>query len=110
MNYDLPNEITNSQCWYLQSPYQIVAYPNNRTRRTYIRSGSRWYLQNTQTTSSSYGYDWSGYNCLQTTQLEYEYSYNGVFYDFVAGIIAGIAIFWAVKLIVGRFFKGGSKW
>lgn len=110
MEYELPTEITSSQCWYLSGPANIVAYPNNRTRRNYVRSGTKWYLQNTQTTTSSSGYDWSSYNCLQGTKLEYEYSYNYLFYDFIAFIIAIFAIGYSFKLIIGRFFQGGSKW
>lgn len=110
MYYDLPTQITSSQCWYLSNPYTIVAYPNNRTRRTYIRSGSEWYLQATQTTSSTIGYDWSQYNCLSTTKLAYEYDGFGVIYGFIAFVISALAIFLAYKITIGRLFKGGFKW
>lgn len=110
MYYDLPTEITSSQCWYLTSNSQIIAYPNNRTRWTFVRSGSEWFLSNTQTTTSQYGYDWSSYNCLSTTRLPYEYDGIKITYDFYGFILATAAIGFAFWLVIYRFFKGGHKW
>lgn len=108
INYTLPNEILNSRCYYLSDSDTIYSYPSNTQRVMWKRSGSKWYK--TQTSTSSYSYDWSSYNCLGNTKIEYEYSFIVPIYYFIAFLIAGGAMFMAFKLIIGRLLKGGVKW
>lgn len=108
VNYDLPQEITSSRCYYLSNNSTIYSYPNSNTRVQWTRSGSKWYK--TSTSTSNYGYDYSSYNCLGNTSVEYEYSYVVPIYYFIAFIVSAMAFYLAYKLIIGRLFKGGSKW
>lgn len=88
-NYVLPNEILNSRCYYLANNDTIYSYPSQTTRVQWSRSGSKWYK--TSTSTSNYGYDYSNYNCLGNTPIEYEYSFIVPIYYFIAFIVAGLA-------------------
>lgn len=108
MYYDLPTEIKNSRCAYLNSANTIYNYPNLRTRQTWIRSGATWYKSGTQSSTSDYNI--SSYTCMDTSKLEYEYSYIQPIYQGIAFLIAGLGLFLAFYLIIYRLFKGGMKW
>lgn len=108
VNYNLSTEITSARCWHLTDHDTIYSYPNQNTRVIWKRSGSKFYK--TSTSTSTYGYDWSSYQCLGNSSLEYEYSYIVPIYYFIAFTITIFAFFVAYKLIIGRLLKGGSKW
>lgn len=108
MNYEFDNYIQNAQCVVLNSSDVLYAYQDNRNRRQYTRTGSKWV--HNSTSYSSYGYDLSSYVCVNLDNIEYEYSFIEPVFQFISFTIAAAAIVMAFKLIIGRLFKGGSKW
>lgn len=109
MYYDIPQEIKNSRCWFLNSNDNIVSYPTNNRRQQWVRSGTKWYKYQDQT--SSYNYDFSTYTCFPAnSQIEYEYSHIEPIYYSLAFWIGLCAIGFAFYLIIYKLFKGGMKW
>lgn len=108
MKYEFDDYVQNATCVSLNSNDVLYAYQDNHNRRQYIRTGSK-FLHNA-TNYSSYGYDLSNLVCVDIDDIEYEYSFVSPFFHFTSGIVCGVAFYLAFKLIIGRLFKGGSKW
>lgn len=108
MKYEFDNYITNAQCITLSNADVLYAYQDTHNRRQYVRSGSKWY--HNATNYSQYGYDLSNNVCVDVSNLEYEYSFIEPVYQFISFVIVACAIILAFKLIIGRLFKGGSRW
>lgn len=100
MNYDLPQEIKSAQCKVLQNNETIYTF-NGTTRTTWIRSGTKWYKNSTYSNVGSY----SNYNCVQG-DIEYEYSYNEMYYRTIAFALVAIAIVLVFNLLLKPILRG----
>lgn len=98
------SEIDSSWCNVLTSSDTLVSYsPDRRTRRDYSFSGGRWIKY--RTSSSTYGYDISGYNCSSIDDLN-SYAVFEPFIYLVAFVlfVATVLLFrWSVRGIIGRY-------
>lgn len=108
MNYEFDTYIKNAQCVVLSSSDVLYAYQDTHNRRQYVRTGANWV--HNASNYSNYGYDLSSYVCVDINNIEYEYKYISPIYNFISFVVVALAFYLAYHLIIGRLFKGGSKW
>lgn len=98
------SEIDSSWCSVLTSSDTLVSYsPDRRTRSDYAFNGGRWFKYRTST--SSYGYDISGYTCITPSDLNSYAVYEPFIYlvAFLLFIVAILFFKWSVRGVLGRF-------
>lgn len=101
MGYVWDSQILSASCNVLSGSNTITSYSNsNRTRKTWIRSGSSWYLY--QTSTNNNGYNLDGYNCFDVSTLTYEYDYIYPVYEFISFCLIGFALILIYKVIIRR--------
>lgn len=94
---DDTSNIVTSGCSVLSSNDIIDNYTNN-IHRKYVFNGGKWFLS--QTTSRTYDYDVSSYNCIDVTTL----NSNAIFEPFIYGL--GFALFVVSVVLVFKSIKG----
>lgn len=98
------SEINSSWCNVLTSSDTLVSYsPDRRSRSDYSFSGGRWIKYRTST--STYGYDFTGYNCISLDDLNSYAVYEPFIYlvAFLLFIVSILFFRWSVRGIIGRF-------
>lgn len=94
IQYELPEEITNSTCYTLLNKDTIMSF-NDGYSTTWTRSGTKWYKSMTTTAVEN-----GGYECM-TESPEYEYSWIDVALKGSAFALVGatvILVFWLILL------------
>lgn len=98
--------IDSTWCNVLTSSDTLVSYsPDRHSRSDYSFSGGRWIKYRTST--STYGYDISGYNCITLSDLNSFAIYEPVLH-FISFCLVGLVLYLFFRLIRG-FLYGFSK-
>lgn len=93
-------ELPNYGCNYINSS-NVVYNINGNTRETYVIYEGSLILQRTD--SSNYGYNTTGYNCLNTGDLIYKPE-TAVTYPLLSMVIIGVAL-----LLMYKIFRGIAR-
>lgn len=98
------SEIDSSWCNVLTSSDTLSSYsPDRHSRSDFSFNGGRWIKF--RTSSSTYGYDISGYNCTSLDDLNSFAIYEPFIYlvAFFLFIVSILFFRWSVRGILGRF-------
>lgn len=94
---DDTSQIVTTGCSVLSASDTIDNYTGN-IHRKYVFNGGRWLLS--QTSSRTYDYDVSGYNCIDVSTL----NSNAIFEPFIYGL--GFCLFIVSVVLVFKSVKG----
>lgn len=103
MIHDDVSAVSASACNVLSSPTSLSSYIDSHTRFDYVFIGGKWLKYRTQT--STYGYDISGYNCVDVSTFN-SYAWIEPIYYMIAFFLflASVLLFrWSVRGILGRY-------